>query len=45
VQRLTEIEALKLIDAHLQRGPRRGARGDATADEPAAEEGQIEEAA
>ena len=35
VQRLTEIEALKLIDAHLQRGPRRGARGDATADEPA----------
>jgi CarD family transcriptional regulator len=44
VQRLTEIEALKVIDAHLQRGPRRGARGDATADEPA-EEGDIEEAA
>jgi hypothetical protein len=33
-----------VIDAHLQRGPRRGARGDATADEPA-EEGDIEEAA
>ena len=44
VQRLSELEALKVIETHLQRGPRRGVRGDATAEE-AGEDGDIEEAA
>ena len=44
VQRLSELEALKVIEAHLQRGPRRGASGDAGAEE-AGDDGDIEEAA
>ena len=44
VEKLVEIEALKLIETHLQRGPRRGARGESGAEE-AADEGEIEEAA
>jgi CarD family transcriptional regulator len=44
VEKLAEMEALKLIEAHLQRGPRRGARGEASAEE-SADDGDIEEAA
>ncbi len=47
VQKLTETEALKLIETQLQKGPRRGKveEADAEADAPEAEEGEIEEAA
>ncbi len=29
VQKLTDSEALKLVEQHLERGPKRGARADA----------------
>lgn len=52
VQRLTETEALKAIDTQLQRGPRRGLKIEAEAEEGAGSEdsdaeveGDIEEAA
>jgi CarD family transcriptional regulator len=46
VEKLTETEALKLMEAHLQRGPRRGARGEAGAEaDEAVEDGEVEEAA
>jgi len=40
VQKLTETESLKVIEAQLQKGPRRG-----KAEEIDAEEAEIEEAA
>jgi CarD family transcriptional regulator len=43
VQRLTEIESLKLIEGNLQKGPRRGAKADAEGDSD--HSGDIEEAA
>ena len=43
VQKLTETEALKVIDASLQKGPRRGKPGDV--EEAEADDGDIEEAA
>ena len=42
VQKITEQESLKLIDAQLQKGPRRAAKGEAEA-EP--ETGEVDEAA
>ncbi|MBM3607439.1 MAG: CarD family transcriptional regulator [Alphaproteobacteria bacterium] len=46
VQNLSEPESLKLIESYLQRGPRRGARGDAAVEEAAnSDSGNIEEAA
>jgi len=44
VQKLTEQESLKLIDAQLQKGPRRGAKADAEA-EADGEAGDVDEAA
>jgi CarD family transcriptional regulator len=52
VQKLTETEALKLIDTQLQKGPRRGGKADADVEADAAEgdaetdpDGDVEEAA
>ncbi len=48
VQKLTETEALKLIDAQLQKGPRRGKAEEAEGEAEVgaeAEEGGIDEAA
>jgi CarD family transcriptional regulator len=50
VQKLAEAEALKLIEAQLQRGPRRGGKADAADVEAEIEasgeiEGDIEQAA
>jgi CarD family transcriptional regulator len=45
VQRLTESEALKAIDAQLQRGQRRGAKAEADAAAPGGGETDVEEAA
>ncbi|WP_244427107.1 CarD family transcriptional regulator [Methyloferula stellata] len=47
VQKLTETEALKLIETQLQKGPRRSKaeEAEAEAEGPEAEEGEIEEAA
>ena len=54
VQKLTETEALKLIESQLQKGPRRGGKADAEGDVDAADsdvendadsEGDVEEAA
>ena len=50
VQKLTETEALKLIEAQLQKGPKRGGKNDpadaaADADADVADEGDIEQAA
>jgi len=46
VQKLTESESLKLIEQHLQRGPRRGAKSEAdAADVDDAAEGVVDEAA
>ena len=45
VQRLTESEALKAIDAQLQKGQRRGAKAEADAAAPGAGEADVEEAA
>jgi CarD family transcriptional regulator len=52
VQKLGETEALKLIEAQLQRGPRRGGKADAAEAEADADaegavdaEGDIEQAA
>ena len=43
VQKLTETEALKLIEGQLQKGPKRGAKVEAAEGE--AEDGDVEEAA
>jgi len=43
VQKLTDSEALKLIETHLQKGPKRGSKAEAAVDD--APEGEIEEAA
>jgi CarD family transcriptional regulator len=52
VQKLTETEALKLIESQLQKGPRRGGKADAEAEagedvdaESEADEGDVDEAA
>jgi CarD family transcriptional regulator len=45
VQKVTETEALKLIESQLQKGPKRGAKAEAGEGEPEAEEGDVEEAA
>jgi CarD family transcriptional regulator len=45
VQRLTETESLKLIEANLQKGPRRGAKVEAESDGDSDASGDIEEAA
>jgi CarD family transcriptional regulator len=46
VQKLTESESLKLIEQHLQRGPRRGAKTEAdAADADENAEGVVDEAA
>jgi CarD family transcriptional regulator len=46
VNKLIETEALKLIESHLQRGPKRGAKVEASADaDVEIAEGEIEEAA
>jgi CarD family transcriptional regulator len=45
VQRLTETESLKLIEANLQKGPRRGAKVEADGDGDPDASGDIEEAA
>jgi CarD family transcriptional regulator len=52
VNKLTDSESLKLIDAQLQKGPRRGGKADADAEadgedeaEDTAREGGVEEAA
>ena len=47
VQKLTDSEALKLIEAHLQKGPKRGSKAEQAAEELAedAAEGDIEQAA
>jgi CarD family transcriptional regulator len=50
VQNLTETESLKVIEAHLQKGPRRrkieeGTAEESGAEDAAAEEADIEEAA
>ena len=54
VQKLTETEALKLIESQLQKGPRRGGKADAEGDSDAADvdgdsdtdpDGDVEEAA
>jgi CarD family transcriptional regulator len=47
VQKLTEIESLKLVEQHLERGPKRGPRGETPADGDGAEgaDGEIEAAA
>jgi CarD family transcriptional regulator len=45
VQRLTESEALKAIDAQLQKGQRRGAKVEVDAAAPGAGESDVEEAA
>ena len=48
MQKLTDTEALKLIDAQLQKGPRRGkveeTEGDEDADEGDEESGIVEAA-
>jgi CarD family transcriptional regulator len=47
VQKLTDAEALKLIESHLQKGPKRGTKAEQTAEDLAddAVDGDIEEAA
>ena len=47
VQKLTDSEALKLIEAHLQKGPKRGSKAEQAAEELAedAADGDIEQAA
>ena len=47
VQKLTDSEALKLIESHLQKGPKRGTKAEQAAEELAEEavDGDIEEAA
>ena len=45
VQKVTETEALKLIESQLQKGPKRGAKAEAGEGEPEAEDGDVEEAA
>ena len=46
VQKLTELESLKLIEAQLQKGPRRGAKAEAEVDAEAdVEAGDVDEAA
>jgi CarD family transcriptional regulator len=45
VQKLTESEALKAIDAQLQKGQRRGAKVEADAAAPGAGDSDVEEAA
>ncbi len=45
VHKLTETESLKLIEAQLQKGPRRGKGEDADAAAAEAEDGDIDEAA
>jgi len=47
VQKLTDSEALKLIESHLQKGPKRGAKAEQAAEDLAEEagDGVIEEAA
>ena len=43
VQKLTDSEALKLIETHLQKGPKRGSKAEQVVDDGA--DGDIEEAA
>ena len=47
VQKLTDSEALKLIESHLQKGPKRGSKAEQAAEDLAEEaaDGDIEEAA
>jgi CarD family transcriptional regulator len=47
VQKLTDSEALKLIESHLQKGPKRGTKAEQVAEELAEEavDGDIEQAA
>jgi CarD family transcriptional regulator len=45
VQKLTETESLRLIEAQLQKGPRRGKAEDADVVDADADEGDIDEAA
>ena len=45
VQRLTENEALKAIDGQLQRGQRRGVKGEAETAAPSTGDSDVEEAA
>jgi CarD family transcriptional regulator len=47
VQKLTDSESLKLIESHLQKGPKRGTKAEQAAEDLAEEavDGDIEEAA
>ena len=45
VQRLTDTEALKLLDEQLQKSPRRNAKADAESDADEGDAGDVEEAA
>ncbi len=47
VQKIDEIDAIKLVEAHLKRGPKRGAKpeGEAGAEPEAEAAGDVEEAA
>ncbi len=45
VQKLGEIEALKLIESHLQRGPKRGSKTDVIVETVIEIEGEVEQAA
>ena len=45
VEKLTDLEALKMIEAQLQKGPRRGAKNEADAEVEVEAEAEVEEAA
>ena len=45
VEKLTDMEALKMIEAQLQKGPRRGAKNEADAEVEVEAEAEVEEAA
>ena len=45
MRKLTEFEALQLIDAQLKKGPRRGAKNEADAEGDDEPEAEVEEAA
>ena len=45
VEKLTDLEALKMIEAQLQKGPRRGAKNEADVEAEAEAEAEVEEAA